>query len=212
MQQFVSWLSESPESEISQKVSEERRLRGLLSKHDAVRDAILQEQYDGETSISLAADGRTESHRKLERFLWKSLHEAIEKSFFQLPLIPKARLVLELAAQFEHPGHETYLKKYLDLISPSYKSDHTNTLHLAVHCRVPVVVWWLLSNGEYLGGNIIADAQSIVKGKSDDVSVVIRETLENPPPLRRQKRGGTKKGSRNSNTILSSRRNLKELW
>ncbi|KGO65942.1 hypothetical protein PITC_021430 [Penicillium italicum] len=190
---LVAWLGGSHTAHQSVIPGTENKktavLRDILHEEGGVLSAIIRKQHDGQTSISLAASGTTEAHRQMERFLWETLDNNIDKaSFFSKPLKDDAKLVLELAAQFEAPGEETYLARFLKSISrPSFSEvSGSDAFYLAVYHRLPVVVWWLLSNGWYLSGNHIEKGQQIIStwGQHDPVGNIIKEILENPPPLR----------------------------
>lgn len=106
--------------------------------------AIIQKQDDGQTSISLAASGTTETHRQMEHSSWETLDNKIDKiTFFSKPLKDDAKLVLDLAAQFEALGEETYLARFLKSIPRPSVSETSglDAFHLAVYHKLPVVVW-----------------------------------------------------------------------
>jgi hypothetical protein len=150
--------------------------------------AIIHRQDYGHTPISLAASGATEAHRKIERFLWKTLDDRINKSsLFSTPLKEEAKFVLELAAQYETLGEKTCLANFLNSMPrpSSSKAGGMNPLHLAVYHRLLVVVWWVFSNGWYSSGNHIEKAQQVTsKWKNErPVEQIIQEMLENAPPL-----------------------------
>lgn len=122
----------------------------------------------------------------MEVLLWQTIDNYIEKTgLFFKPLNGDAKLVLELAAQFESPGEETYLSRFLQSIPRSDPSETggLDAFHLAVYHKLPIVVWWLLSNGWYLSGNHIEKGQQIIsKWEQDDpVGNIMKEILENPP-------------------------------
>ncbi|KAJ6177983.1 hypothetical protein N7519_008444 [Penicillium mononematosum] len=122
-------------------------LRDILREEGGVLRAIIRKQDDGENSISLVASASvtTESHRRLERILWDFLNQSTERAgFFSNPLQDDAKLILELAAQFETPGRK--------VISQAF-----STQYRALFCL-----------------------------KQDDpIRNIIKEILENPPPLRK---------------------------
>ncbi|KAJ5882525.1 ankyrin [Penicillium soppii] len=199
VKKLIIWLGASPGGGVSEsEVDVTVVLRQVLHDEDSVLDTILRKQDDDHTSISLAALGMNERHRELQDFLWDALDKSIDETLFVSPMRDQAHLVLELAAQYETPGDEKYLAKFLKLIPTplTYHSRGLNVLHLAVHHRLPTVVWCLLSNGSYLSRTHIDTAQSIVSMfeekdehgivTKDVIGDVIKGILESPPPLRRQ--------------------------
>ncbi|CAG7939672.1 unnamed protein product [Penicillium salamii] len=206
VQKMILWLDKpaTDDGSASSIEPEDLALREIHGTRNGARCAILKKQNDGHTSISLAASGRYENHRKLEALLWDTLDRSIEQNKTFAPgqeLDEEAHLILELAAQFDDPGTEIHLRAYLNrMMQAEAASAQNTTLRLAVHCQLPVVVWWLLSNGGYRSGNHIEDAQCLVaewdKGDEhgrytqihtrDDIKEIMNEVFENPPPLLKQ--------------------------
>lgn len=163
------------------------------SRDDSIiLNTILTETKKNETLICLAASGSTEKHRDIESLLWRRLRESIEQysDFFSHTRSKLPGRVLELAARYETPREESYLRNFLskiparpqDALGPKDKS---NSLHLAVYHQCAMVVWWLLSNGGYLNENDINRAIDITQTwKNKDIKGdVIRDLLSNPPPI-----------------------------
>ncbi|CAG8419034.1 unnamed protein product [Penicillium salamii] len=206
VQKMILWLDKpaTDDGSVSSIEPEDLALREIHGTRNGARCAILKKQKDGHTSISLAASGRYENHRRLEALLWDTLDRSIEQNKIFAPgqeLDEEAHLILELAAQFDDPGTEIHLRAYLNRMMQAEAAPvEDTTLRLAVHCQLPVVVWWLLSNGGYRSGNHIEDAQCLVAewDKRDehgrytqvhirkDIKEIMNEVLENPPPLLKQ--------------------------
>ncbi|CAG8386927.1 unnamed protein product [Penicillium salamii] len=206
VQKLILWLDKpaTDDGSASSIEPEDFALREIHGTENGASRAILKKQNDGHTSISLAASGRYENHRRLELLLWDTLDRSIKQNKIFAPgqeLDEEAHLILELAAQFDDPGTEIHLRAYLNCMMQTEAAPaEDTTLRLAVHCQLPVVVWWLLSNGGYRSGNHIEDAQCLVAewdkrdehGRytqihiRDDIKEIMNEVLENPPPLLKQ--------------------------
>lgn len=192
VEKILSWVDDEPKEEGESPLATNFPQNIDKTSHEltSVLKTILQATDDGDTPVSLAASGHTGTHRDIEEILWKRLSNSVKKNpwFFAHPLAPEAELVLELAAQYETPREEFYLRKFLQGMPQrvEYKNpkDLHNTLQLAVYHQCPTVVWWLLSNGGYLSENDMRAALELSsRVRIDPFGAIIHELLTDPPPV-----------------------------
>ncbi|RAH81583.1 hypothetical protein BO86DRAFT_456349 [Aspergillus japonicus CBS 114.51] len=125
---------------------------------------LFDNKGDEQNLISLSACGGSSSHRDIESFLWKVLDQSVGKDrehFVNLAEEDQDR-ILELVARYKSPDNE------------------------AVSLKKPVVLWWLLSNGEYPTEDDIKHAEEQAKfwGEDDKNGQIILELFNDPPPIR----------------------------
>ncbi|RAK81247.1 uncharacterized protein BO72DRAFT_492668 [Aspergillus fijiensis CBS 313.89] len=140
---------------------------------------------DDQDLISISARGGSSSHRDIESFLWKVLDPSVGKNrehFLNLAEENQDR-ILELTARYKAPGNEGYLDRYFEYLLPG--STALNVLQTVVSLKKPVVVWWLLSNGEYPSEDDIqhAEKQAESWGEHDRNGRLILDLLTDPPPI-----------------------------
>ena len=153
-------------------------------------EAIIQNNDDGESALTLAARG---GHQRVLKLLWSEVKEfAKANPDHMCQNLEHARNLIELAARFETPGQEFTLRYLLETWVAKPLQIHVPPaapiLHLAVYCTQPVVIWWLLSNGGHLNSQEIKTARRIVDkqgadGVSQKAETYVRDLLHNPPPI-----------------------------
>ncbi|KAJ5887567.1 hypothetical protein N7495_007608 [Penicillium taxi] len=179
----------------------------IRSNKDIVK--ILIERSKGEDLISLSAKGGKPGRNEIELLLWKTLDHALKDlhELFSSSQSDHLNYIFELAAQFEPPGHEKYLSKYLEKFHNTQLSTKllgASVLLKAVFLQLPVVVWWVLSHGSYTGEREIKEALQLLEDMTDgnmtidgvtshescasttDVNSeknIIKELLSDPPPI-----------------------------
>ncbi|KAE8356311.1 hypothetical protein BDV28DRAFT_117200 [Aspergillus coremiiformis] len=150
---------------------------------------VMAENDDHESPISLAGKSRNREARKI---LWGEIETfaLTTRDFLEFLPVDLERF-MELAAQFERPGHERILTLLLQQAAsngnPGRNSPQWTALHWAVYCSQPVLVWWLLSNGAHLRSEEIQMALNIIQDNPDrgygtpQADHLIADLLKNPP-------------------------------
>ncbi|CAG8919162.1 unnamed protein product [Penicillium salamii] len=162
-------------------------MRALLNRTqaDPVQqiEAIIMSTKYGESALSLAVKGRDSDVKDL---LWITLEGlALRKNDFYLTNQGQAEQLLELAAQLEKPGKETYLQMMFGnwFKEPRLGHSGATVLHLAIENQQAVVLWWLLANGAHFKKDEIDFAHQMLHEKTDELSLVMVDLIQNPPQI-----------------------------
>ncbi|CAG8235818.1 unnamed protein product [Penicillium salamii] len=146
-------------------------------------EAIIMLTKYRESALSLAVKGRDSDVKDL---LWLRLEDlALKNCDFYSNYTGQAEQLLELAAQLEKPGKETYLQMMFNNWFGKSRLGHSGAtvLHRAIEHKQAVVLWWLLANGAHFKKDEIDLAHQMLHKKTDDFSLVMIDLIQNPPQI-----------------------------
>ena len=152
-----------------------------------IATAILLRDGHGASPLSISIYRK---HTRITELFWTKIQEFGSVETLYLGEHPSDALqVLETLAQYEKPGKEDVLEHLLrqwctkqSLTEVEKGEKLRNPLDWAVYCSQPVVVWWLLSKGEYSSSRTIDNAQKLVEFSDPGTQGILRNLLQNPLP------------------------------